>query len=680
MKLITEAGELILPEDFSFTIKQNSPAFSLEGSQSIPVTLPASQINYAALNYPERPGKNSKYIRKIPAKLEAGIFHKSGQLVIDTAHKKDGITGAIMINESDLYSQIKDITLEEVFGKIVRTDISGVENWYSHIYACMVGTAIDDFTAFPVAVNLDDEKYQLLNGPDTSSELDTWALKYKARRITYDGQAVNVPDGYGITPFLFLWRVLELLFADFDYSIRANPFKSNDFLKKIVLINNTADAICKGSLNYSDLVPSITIAEFVTWLEAKFAIHLYIYPEKKVLDLIGISNVVTSVPQMDVTGILDGNEKYIYSDTQEVNISSDTSLEGASPAADTLIKLGEKYESLNELDEYDWEGNAWKYSLVFRKATGEYYEIHRREGDSSVKKVRLGSNYFTHFTDRLEESKYEAIDLMPTMIEANLGMNGIKKMVVICPYIGDSRHRNTSYTESSSAVDQKIILALNAGLSDEDAVTEAKYNIGTTQKYNNLGVQWSLYDLTAQSLYALFWREWNKVLMNSGVTIEAKIDFTSEQLLSLRIDQPVMLKGQKCLVKNINYSVGKKIVNNTGEYMVLRNLTPIIDDIEVSFTPDLYRWQYENNAAEIFAPFDTQEWDNYTWDYSGVDAPSKAIFEFIPAPTAAQFTAGGLYYEQSNAIRIAAKKINETALYYFDEVLISGFRPILIEN
>ena len=87
MKLITSQGELVLPTDFSFTIKQNSPIFSKEGSQSIPVTLPSSQINFSVLNNPQRTGRNSKYIRKIPAKLEAGVFHKSGQLVIDTASK-----------------------------------------------------------------------------------------------------------------------------------------------------------------------------------------------------------------------------------------------------------------------------------------------------------------------------------------------------------------------------------------------------------------------------------------------------------------------------------------------------------------------------------------------------------------------------------------------------------------
>lgn len=678
MRLITEKGQLALPSNFKFDINIAAPAFSKDGSQSLPVSLP-DRVNDLYLDFPARPGRSAKQNRKITAKIEAGVYHKSGQLVIDTAKRKEGITGAIMINESDIYAQIKDITLPEVFEKIKRVDISGVENWYNHIYACMTGTAVDDFTAFPVAVNLQEDKYELLNKPDASSLLNPWALDWKSRRLVYGNEAVTVPDGYGVTPFLWMWRMLELLFTEFNYSVRANPFKSNDFLKKIVLINNTADSICTGSLNYADLVPSCSIADFIKWLEAKFLTHLYIYPESKIVDLVPLRDVINSVTQMDVSNIIDGNEKYSFTDLEEIDISSETTLQGSAPAVDTYIELGKKYKYLTELDENDWKSNAWKYTLVYRKSTGEYYEILRRFGDSSIKRVRIGSNYFRHFTGRLTAKEYKAKDLMPTMVQVNLGLSGSKEINVVCPYIGDYRHRNTSYKEKKEATEQNIIIAIFAGASDEDIFTEAKYCLGTTQKYNNLGVQWSTYDLTIRDLYPLFWKEWNKVLMNSGVNIEAKVDFSTAQLLSLRLDKPVLLNGQPCLVKSLSYTVGQSVVNSKSEYMLLRNLTPIMDDITVSFAAELYRWDYESNNEEVFGPFDTQEWENYTWEYTGESAPSKAAFEFIPSPTFEQYTAGGLYYQQRNEIRIAAKKINETQLFYFDEVLESGFRPILIE-
>lgn len=677
MKLITSKGELVLPSDFSFTIEQNSPAFSTEGTQSIPVNLPAADNNFVTLEYPQRPGRVDKYVRKIPAKIEAGMFHKSGHLVLETASKKAGLTCAIMINESDLYTQIKEMTLEEVFEKIVRNDISGVENWYNRIYACMTGSVTDDFTAFPVAVNLEDGKYQLLNGPDTSSGTNPWQLKWRARKVFFEGKAVNVPDGYGITPFLWLWRMLELLFTEFGYTVRSNPFKTDSFLKKIVLVNTTADSICKGSLNYADLVPSCTIADFIKWIVDKFLTHLYIYPESKVIDLVPLSDIISSTAQKDITSIIDGNEKYIYSDPMELSLSSDTSLDGAAPATDTINDLVNKYPQIAELSEPDFRNNAWLYTMVYRLSTGEYYEILKRPGDSSVQKNRLGSNYFRHYTNRLPEKKYEAADLMPPMVEVRLGLNGSKELNVVCPYIGYSRNRNTSYNEKNEAAEQKIIIALFAGQSDEDNIIEAKYCLGTTQKYNNMGVQWSAFDLTLQSLYPLFWKEWNKVLMNSAVEIEAKVDYNAEQLLSIRMDKPVMLSGQKCIIKQLNYSVGRKVTNTTSRYILAKALSPQMEDIPVIFGQQLYRWDFKSNAEEVFADLDTQEWENYTWVYMDGEVTSSS-FEFIPAPTEDEYLAGGRYFEVTSNIRITAKKINESQPYIFDRILETWFEPLLI--
>ena len=54
MRLITKNGELDLPEDFSFEIEKCSTFFSSDGEQSIPVTLPATPRNLAALGRPLR--------------------------------------------------------------------------------------------------------------------------------------------------------------------------------------------------------------------------------------------------------------------------------------------------------------------------------------------------------------------------------------------------------------------------------------------------------------------------------------------------------------------------------------------------------------------------------------------------------------------------------------------------
>lgn len=678
MRLITESGEMVLSSDFSMSIEQQSPFFSPEGTQSVPITLPDTEVNNKVLGYASRPGHNKQIKRKIPATLETSVISKSGTLVIENTQKKIGTVAALMLNESDFYSQIKDVSLRDAFSKKTRNEFSSVQSLYEHLLNCMSGVIIDDFTLFPVACNLNDGKYSLLNGPDTKSTQDPWPLKWTARRIVYENQAVNVPDGYGITPFLWLHRAIDLLFAEYGYAVRKNPFRDG-FLSQIVLINNTADSICKGSLNYGDLVPSCSVAEFIKFLELKFLCYCFIYPESKIVDITPLNESVNSIPDFDLTNKIDGNEKYIFSEPLEVDIKPDTSLEGAQPAMETLFDLADKYKHIASLNEYDFRNNAWKYNFIFRQSTGDYYEVLRKPGTSSVQINKLGTNYFRHYTNRLTAKEYSSPDILPPMVELKLGLNGSKEVIVVCPYIGQTRHLNTSYKEKQDSSELKIMLSLFAGLSDNDNNIDSKYFQGTTQRYNNLGNECFEYDLTPPSIYRLFFKNWNSYLMNSGITIECKVDYSLDELLSMSLDKPKLIKGQPVLIQQMSYDVGERLKNNSTKFVLLKKLDPEIEDLSVSFIQQIYTWEYQSNIDSLLSEFDTQEWENYTWDYFGDDSPSKNSFEYLPPPTFEQYQSGSTYYNQQNIIQITAYQLYNPTPFFFEKTLISGFKAVLIQ-
>lgn len=579
MRLITEKGQLDLPSAFSFTIEQNSPVFSNEGTQSIPTNLPTSSRNISALSYPNRLGRSEKFQRKLSAKLEAGVYHKNGQLVIDTSEMKSGIIGAIMLNESDLYSKIKDLKLKEVFKDINRLDYMGesnpVQSWYNRIYNCMAGIANDDFTAFPIAVNRSDVGYEILNSPDLNSSKDPYALLWQERTILVESEQITVPAGYGITPFLWMYRFLEILFSIYGYTITSNPFKEDTLLKKIVLINNTADTICAGVLKYSDLVPSCSVSEFLIFIEKKFLVHTYINAESKTIELKPLQGVLEAAPDFDIAPFVDGEIKFTFFDPKELDISSDTTLEGASPAAPTLQDLTKKYDSLNEFSEFDWRSRNWiggpelsRY-LIYRKATGEYYEAVSRMISAQKDLTLLGTNYFRHYGNKLSAQEYKAADLMPPMVPIYLGT-----IPIMCPFVGESIHFNTVYKDQKNDVDQKIILAYAAGRAEVDEVATAKYFFGTTQKYNNLGNVWCDHELTAQGLYPQFFEKWDEYLQNSDTQIECKVDYPDKQLLSLKLSCLKSLSGRLLLQKSLSFNVSDKISHNSSVFVVLRKGLP----------------------------------------------------------------------------------------------------------
>lgn len=582
MRLITSKGQLDLPSDFSLTIEQNNPVFSTEGTQSIPTSLPVSKRNLEALGYPTRLGRADRLLRKFPAKIEAGAIHKDGQLVIDSIQKGSGIVGAVMLNESDLYTQIKDATMKEAFAGVFRIDFSEdpnpVQSWYNHIYDCMKGTKTDDFTAFPLAVNYTEENgYQILNCPDITSQLDPWGLKWQARSIPSGSETVTVPAGYGITPFLWLYRVIEILFSRYGYTVLSNPFREDSLLKKIVLINNTADAICAGTLNYQDLLPTCTVAEFIKWIEVKFLTHIYIDSEKKTVEIIPLQSILSSVPDLDISNKVNGEIKHILIDAMEVDMSSDTSLDGATPAAETLGELTVKYETMTEVDEaawrnYDWGATpAFKNSLIFRKALGQYYDIYFRRTGGPTTFTSLGSNYFRRYTGAAQAKEYKAIDTMPAMVEVNIGTVQEIDIDIICPYAGPVNHLTTTYKDEKNDIsEQKIIIAYNAGPAANDSFIQHRYIIGTTQRYNNLGIQWCDLDLTTEGLYQRFFDKWDDALQKQDCEIECRVDYSAEDLMSMKMSGLKMLSGQLLLQKGLSYRISNKIENEKASFLVLR--------------------------------------------------------------------------------------------------------------
>lgn len=616
MKIITSKGQLDIPADYSITIEQSSPAFSHEGTQSLPIELPISDRNITTLDKPIRFGRVDRFVRKLDAKIVAGVFQKDGQLVIDSVGSSSGITGAIMLNESDLYSKIKDVDLKTIFSEIIRGDFASntnpVTDWYNHIYKCMKGEVSDDFTAFPVATDFNEETgYFILNRPDYTSALDPWKLIWESRNITTEEESMIYPAGYGITPFIWLWRAIELIFAHFGYTVRNSVFYTDTLLKKVVLINNTADSICKGSLNYSDLVPDVSVSEFLKFLENKFLTHAYIYPESRAVDFVTLESIIGMQPDLDITSRIDGDAKFYFGETKGVKLSSNTDLDGAAPAAQTIFDLAKIYNTVIEVNEADWQAYNWEAlgistytpTMILRKATGQFYSIYFRRYNGPTKFNRLGSNYFSFAQPSVTNyQEYEAADYIPPIVEVVLGLTADDKQAVIfCPSVGKSSRRNIKLTsessESPAPSEQKIIIAYAAGKANTLALPAVeqlgtvirkariapKYYLGTTQKRDNAGIAWATHDLTTTDLYKRFFSSWNNVLKNSNTEVECKVDYRDKELMSLKLDVPKVLLGQKVLIKNFSYSVGTSIKHIMSRFLLIKNQLPLIEDEDIPY-------------------------------------------------------------------------------------------------
>ena len=606
MKLKTTAGELSLPDDFSFEIEKNSAFFSDEGSSSVAATLPATPENLAILAHPTRPARSRRWPGLHPATLSHGIFQKSGQLFVESA-SPDGISFALALEDSDFYSQYADTPLKEIFATKVLTTYSTPQAWYDWLFQVYTGDVVNDLRVIPVAVSKTDRGYQVNNEPVQASAA-TWPLAHAPRTAFEGNEEINVPEGYGIAPFLLLSAFLQQLFQLCGYTVRNNCFATDDGLNRLILLHNTSDVICKGRIDYSDLVPGKTVGELLEWLRVKFHAQIICNPAATTVDIVLLEDILSGSVDYDLTGRQLENLVSSFQRASRVVIRPNTSLEKAAAAAETEDDLIKKYGALVEVAEYE----TWpELCLVLRKATGRYYlsrakmtGIIRTGADGSsggASDADLGTNFFAHDRrDTPEADEMSPDDLVPPMVFVGQ---------VLMPYIGDRRHRNTSYKDSERDEEQEFIVVEYAGRSTSSNVgsigarsgggrrgegqgsAAGKYFYGTTQKYDNTGALRSgRYNITPDGIFERYFRRYDTMLRNGLIKLSGQFDIPVEALFQWNLYALKLHHGQQLLPVKLTYGVGRQTRCLSAEFYLVKNYADGDQDQGSSFAAPVAKW------------------------------------------------------------------------------------------
>ncbi len=592
MKLMTNNGELDLPADFSFEIELNNPFLSDEGDASIPATIPATPNNLKVLDNIHRVDRANRFMKTVPATLMAGTIQKHGQLIIDTLNMKDGIAVSLAIENSDMYSQYKEKSLKEIFSSKVRDDwnqdISALVDYLLNVYRN--GIYDPDFTIFPVAVapyEKDGTKIYQYN-----NERNGASLLWQAREVREGDLIMSVTDGYGLSPFLYLYKMIDLLFQEMGYYVIYNCLDKDPY-RDIVLLNNCSDTIVKGVIRYSDLVPSCTLSEFIDFLFNKFGIHVRVDSTSKRVSVVTLQELFDSAPTMDITTKVVEELGITIEDSSRVVLSSETSIDGTAPAAETFDKLIDKYGYYIEVTETQFDkilNNASEYSdcVVMRQETGQFYELRRKLGSEVVIPTYIGTNYFKYDRNNsVSQESYSSPDVMPAMIYDKTPFM----------YIGNRLHYNTSYQNSIESSDQAIMIAWKTVY----IAGSIRYSFGTTQKYFS-ATKIKDFSLTAYDMYEYFWSRYNNILLNGKVSLKGTVLYDVFDLSSLDMTKIKIYRGQKILPVKTVFEVSDKFKNRESEFILVKEyLDSVYDNIIVPETKQKYKWEtiIETNPSDI---------------------------------------------------------------------------------
>lgn len=590
---IKTGGEALdLPSSFSIEIEDSSPIFNDRGSQSVPATVPTTGRNIRLLEAPHRidSGRDPNLPGRV-AEVIDGAYIRRGKMNVTEACRNDGITFNIGFDNSTAYAEWAKKKLTEleklpVYDPDPHEDdqnlkvgrlLSDLYGWYQ------TGEAKKcPFAVFPIAVSKEEvgsdktkqTVWEMFNLPKREGGFQ--APPTVTRVIDNTVTEVTVPAGYAVTPFLRVWRVLELVFDNLGLTMAYNPFKADVELARLVVLNNAADASCLGVIKYADVMPDCTVEEFLNALWVRFGLVYNIDYSTEMVSLSLLKDILEQHGSVDITEFTAGVEKITYEARQYIRLSAATSIEGAAPSHDRFedftkgldtsdIKLGS-----NIADSYNEESGeavtAGSSFLARELVTGTWFRL-----DASNNKVRATSSSFFNWDPKPDG--HTALDLSSVDECVPVGSASCMRATSwafsdMCPlYLVGARHYHSYIVGNDEekegdetplafmlayTVDGKTIGRLNAegydgkGLKPDDGSTPT------------LSLLFQFHD----GLFAKFWRRYDEILRHGNRSVE--VSAAINKLWLNRYLNPLSvcrLKNIRCLIDTATYSLpaGKNV-------------------------------------------------------------------------------------------------------------------------
>lgn len=383
IQIKTKGEALDLPSGFSIEIEDSNPIFNDRGSQSIPATVPATRRNIILLDAPHRidTGADPNFPERT-AEVVEGAYIRRGTMNITEAGKEEGITFNVGFDNSTAYAKWSKKKLGELSGLPTFYPPEGqgyrIDNLLDELYRIYRNPdpQKDDFAIFPLTVN--NESSGTDNAKKTYWEVlnlvgDRGLTQPNKVKRLIDGEVteVSVPEGYMVTPFLRVWRVLELIFNDLDVRVITNPFAQYYELSRLVVLNNAADSVCRAEIKYSDLMPDSTVEEFLNALWVRFGLVYNIDNNTGTVRLKLLKDIIAQRGSRTLDGYTAGTEKITYEERQYIKLSANTSIEGAAPSHERFedfikgldvskVRLGthvSQWQNTGTQDDPHWDGD-----------------------------------------------------------------------------------------------------------------------------------------------------------------------------------------------------------------------------------------------------------------------------------------------------------------------------------
>lgn len=317
--------------DMSIEMTNFNPIFSTQGEQSVPITLPASHNNLSLIGFSNRIDNYYKPISEMQVDVVDDVFMRPGRMALHHADN-EGISCTIYFNEGSFYSLIDDkvmtdIPLDVIEGLGATKEekraylITLLKNEYrqktSEVYSVFPVATQKSVTRLIVPFYKNEQRQEtfdlVLNGFENNIDF----LAAESNKIVvldrfiaespqdYFESGVKIPTdkSYGMTAFVNVFYFLNKMFAHLGYAFDDSSIRSHFSNEqwRIVMLNNVADAIYEGKLDLNQLVPELSLKDFMKKIASYFSGSFHVDEFSKKVDFIVYATFFQYRPAADLT-------------------------------------------------------------------------------------------------------------------------------------------------------------------------------------------------------------------------------------------------------------------------------------------------------------------------------------------------------------------------------------------
>lgn len=659
-----------LDPDAQIEVERTNPFFNDWGEQSVPMSLPDTPRNRRILGYPDQMGTFKK-MQRINASIQDGEFYVACKQAVLSSKHDESIQTSFYMNEGAFYTNMKKISLKEVFKDEF---VPGVETVAQAIDWCrsLMNNNDPNYAIFPVLVDDDSGldsgyNYKIINAfGKMKEETLRWPAYfqltnvagsdyYNAVQRTEVVNQVNITltPGYYISPFIRANYVLRRILQHFGYTLLDNFFTQTAPFTKMVLVNNVMDSIVNGKIRITHLLPDVTCKDILDLYRKKF--HCEFIPDElhKTVTIKHFSEVLDGSISADLTDHLTEEPDIEYkaeSDYKQLTLMPSDSL------SDNDVK--DSFENLTDLlQTYP--------TAYFNKCDGCFYRLGFSGVTAIKEKVSTSALKFDLGGDT-QTTNVEIPECMPELRTLKYmndagGWTGAVDVLYVGKYqslnskmlVGNEEieEGNTIASKSKMAIMLAVPYQTQWTVTETDrtgnviSTTNHQWTTATLSNYDYKNPSRRLWDYSlhyygADGIFEKFYRTYDTLLRNSLHTLKAKFLLSTSLKRSLPSWQKVMLRNTPLLLNKFKYTIGGDNEPTESELLTIRLYEPIheaprLTDILPADTG--YHWEPHADGAEVTE----EEYEN-----SGLDK-DRALSTIYPPIASSVYADGTQHFKQT---------------------------------